>query len=80
MNLEHLAKEAARLKDEHILTEALQRMKTEAYEALSKADADDKTQILRLQQKIAVIEEIPDMLETFILEGKPSAGVRRGLA
>lgn len=80
MRADHLAKEAKRLKEDGVLLAALERMRQEAFSKLAEADADDKTAVLRLQQKIAVIEEIPDTLESFILEGESREGVNRGFA
>ena len=67
MNAEHLAKEADRLKNDPIFTEALSAIRTDALEAIAVANADDKTMILRLQQKVAVIDEIHAVLERFVI-------------
>lgn len=67
---EHLANEAQRLINDDVLNEALAQIKVAAYEALASTDADDKTAILRLQQTIAVIDDIGITLEGFILEGQ----------
>lgn len=64
---EHLAKEAARLKSDEIFQKALTDIRTEALDALALADADDKTMILRLQQKAAVIDEIRTVLDRYIM-------------
>lgn len=68
MSADHLAKEAARLQGDPIFNQALQEIRSEALDALAAADADDKTMILRLQQKVAVIDEIRSMLARFILK------------
>ena len=65
---DHLAKEADRLQSDPIFIEALKEMRAEALDALAQADADDKTAILRLQQKVSVIDEIRSMLSRFILK------------
>lgn len=80
MRADHLAKEAERLAEDPVFKAALERIKQEAYEALSQANADDTTAILRLQQRIAVVNEIPETLNSFILEGKAHEGVNRGFA
>lgn len=67
MTAEHLAKEAARLKSDPIFTKALEDIRAEALNALALADADDKTMILRLQQKAAVIDEIRNALDRYII-------------
>ena len=64
----HLAKEAERLKADPVFIQALADMRTEALDALAVADADNRTTVLRLQQKVAVIDEIPSMLSRFILK------------
>lgn len=63
----HLAKEAARLKADEIFNKALDDMRIDALNALAAANADDKTMILRLQQKVAVIDEIRATLDRYIL-------------
>ena len=67
MNSEHLAKEAARLKSDEIFQKALTDIRAETLDALALADADDKTMILRLQQKAAVIDEIRTVLDRYIM-------------
>ena len=68
---DHLAKEAERLQSDPVFTQALAEMRAEALDALAAADADNKTMIIRLQQKVAVIDEIPSMLSRFILKSEP---------
>lgn len=72
MNPEHLANEADRLKNDAILQKAFDDVKAEALESLATADADDKTMILRLQQKVAVIEEIRTQLDRYVMQ-RPEA-------
>lgn len=67
MSADHLAKEAERLKSDPIFDKALTDIRTEALSALATADADDKTMILRLQQKVAVIDEIRTTLDRYII-------------
>jgi hypothetical protein len=64
---EHLAKEAARLKSDEIFQKALSDIRAETLDALALADADDKTMILRHQQRAAVIDEIRTMLDRYIM-------------
>jgi hypothetical protein len=64
---DHLAKEAARLKADDIFNMALDLMKFEALSDLANADADNKTAILRLQQKVAVVDEIRATLDRYIM-------------
>ncbi len=67
MKSAHLAREADRLKNDPIFTEALADIRADALDALAIANADDKTTILRLQQKVAVIDEIRTVLERYIV-------------
>lgn len=67
MSSDHLAKEAARLKGDPIFTKALDDIRADALNALALSDADDKTMILRLQQKVAVIDEIRNALDRYII-------------
>jgi hypothetical protein len=64
---DHLAKEAARLKSDEIFNKALDAILIEALTALAQANADDKTMILRLQQKAAVVDEIRTTLDRYIM-------------
>jgi len=65
--MEHLAKEADRLKHDEIFNKALDQILGDALAALALVNADDKTSILRLQQKAAVIEEIRTTLDRYIM-------------
>jgi len=67
MNADHLAKEADRLQNDPIFIEALEDIRADALDELAVADADDKTTILRLQQKVAVIDEIRAVLGRYIM-------------
>jgi len=67
MNADHLAKEAARLRDDETLQKAFDAIRSDALDALAMADADDKTMILRLQQRAAVIDEIRNVLDRYIM-------------
>lgn len=64
---EHLAKEAERLKSDPIFAKALDDIRDEALSALATADADNYTAIVRLQQKVAVIDEIRTTLDRYII-------------
>lgn len=64
---DHLAKEAERLKNDPIFIKALADIRSEALDALAVADADNKTTVLRLQQKVAVIDEIRTTLDRYIM-------------
>ena len=67
MTADHLAKEADRLKSDPVLNKALDDLRADALGALAVADADDKTQILRLQQRVSVIDEIRATLDRYIV-------------
>jgi len=68
---DHLAKEAERLQNDPVFIAALAEMRTEALDTLAAADAENRTTILRLQQKVAVIDEIRSMLSRFIMKTEP---------
>lgn len=53
-----LAKEAERLLNDDTLTEAFNNVRADALEALATANVDDKTEILRLQQRVQAISDI----------------------
>lgn len=67
MNSEHLAKEADRLINDDLFNKALEDIRADALNALAQANAEDKTSILRLQQKVAVIDEIRTVLGRYIM-------------
>lgn len=64
---DHLAREADRLQNDEIFTKALADIRSEALDSLAVADADDLTAILRLQQRVAVIDEIRATLGRYII-------------
>ena len=64
---DHLAKEAARLKSDETFNKALADIRSEALEALAEADADEIIGLLRLQQKVKVIDEIRNVLDRYIM-------------
>jgi hypothetical protein len=55
---EHYASEAKRLIADDTFAEALTRIRAKALNELALHDADDRTGIVRLQQKVAVTDEI----------------------
>lgn len=67
MNSEHLAKEADRLKNDPIFLKALADIRADTLNVLATANADDKIAILRLQQRVAAIQEIHDILDRYII-------------
>lgn len=71
---EHYASEAKRLLADDTFAEALTRVRTKALADLAEADADNKTMIVRLQQKVAVTAEILAELEGMILSMGTSDG------
>jgi hypothetical protein len=64
---EHYANEAKRLLADDTFAEAMTRVRTAALNALADADVDDKTAILRLQQKVALTTDVLDELKAMIL-------------
>ena len=67
MTPEDYANEARRLLADMTFRSALSTVHYNALEALATVDADDKTAVLRLQQKAAVIEEVLSELEGAII-------------
>ncbi len=68
---EWLAAEARRLKNETVLNLALAEMKRDAMERLTSADPDDKTAIMAAQADYRAANELPTVLERFIIAGTP---------
>lgn len=66
MNPAHYAKEAARLLADDVLNHALDKVKAEALAALATANVDDKTSLLRLQQKVEAVEDIRSELRNAV--------------
>lgn len=64
---DHYANEARRLLEDVVLKKAFEEVRKGALEALAVADIDDKTKVLRLQQKVIAIENIRAELEAMIL-------------
>lgn len=67
MNPDHLAKEADRLKHDELFNRALDAIRSEALDSLATADADSFTDIVRLQQRVLVVDEIRATLDRYIL-------------
>lgn len=67
MKPEHLAKEAERLLRDEVLNQALDGMRKEALEDLAVEDVEEPLAILRLQQRIAAVDEFRGMLNRYIL-------------
>ncbi len=67
MRPDHLAKEADRLKNDDTFNAALDDIRSGAMEDLAEADAADITMILRLQQRVQVIDEIRNVLDRYIM-------------
>lgn len=69
MKSDHLAKEADRLQNDPIFAKALEDIRADALNELAQADAEHTISILRLQQRVAVIDEIRTMLSRYIAAG-----------
>ena len=67
MTSDHLAKEANRLKNDPIFIKALADIRADALNELVKANPDDKSNIIRLQQVATVTEEIRNVLDRYIM-------------
>ena len=69
MNRGHLAKEADRLTHDPIFEKALEDIRADALNDLALTDAGQTISILRLQQRVQVIDEIRTTLGRYILAG-----------
>lgn len=73
---EHFAREAARLMDDEALQRALDAIRSAAIDALIRADATVTHDVVRLQAKIAVIDdlrgEIRQTVEQFTSKSRPA--------
>lgn len=67
MTSEHLANEADRLKNDPIFNKALDDIRADALDQLVRANPDDKSNIIRLQQVAAVTDEIRNVLDRYIM-------------
>ena len=74
MTGEQLSQEAARILADPVIMSAFQQVRQDALEALATADVDDKTMIMRLQNKAQVIDEILVLLIGKKLAGEPQNG------
>lgn len=63
----HLAKEADRLKHDELFNKALDAIRSEALESLAVADAAEINDIVRLQQRVHVVDEIRATLDRYII-------------
>lgn len=64
--IERLALEAVRLKNDETLKTALANIRSNAVDALIKADATNHADIIRFQTKVTVCDEFMGELETMI--------------
>lgn len=64
------AEQAKRILSEELVGEVLSGMRTDALEALAKADVSDTFWILRLQAKVAAIDDFCDGFEAFLLDAE----------
>lgn len=69
MRPDHLAREAERLQNDEIFAKALADIRSEALDSLAVANADNYADIVRLQQRVAVIDEIRATLARYIIAG-----------
>jgi hypothetical protein len=78
MTKSDLAKEAERLLKDQYLSHALDAIRKDTCEALLTADAADTNQIIRLQARAAIVDEIRDQLGSYIQDMQVTA--LRGVA
>lgn len=67
MSVDHLAKEAERLKADPIFNKALDDIRADAMKELVTANPDDRSNIIRLQQVAVVADEIRNVLDRYIM-------------
>jgi hypothetical protein len=66
MSPDHYAKEAARLLADDVLNHALDKVSAESLAALAVANVDDKTSLLRLQERVGAVEDIRSELRSAV--------------
>ena len=66
MDPNHYAKEASRLLADDVLNHALDKVMAEAKDALAIANVDDKTSLLRLQERVGAVEDIRQELRSAV--------------
>ena len=66
MDPNHYAKEASRLLADDVLNHALDKVMAEAKDALAIANVDDKTSLLRLQERVGAVEDIRSELRSAV--------------
>ena len=64
---DHFAKEADRLQNDPIFNKALDDIRAEALDALAECNREHMTAILRLQQRVSVVNEIRTVLSRYII-------------
>lgn len=65
--MNHLAKEAERLQSDELLIKALADIRADALNALATVDANNYQNIVKLQQKVAVVDEFRAMIARYIM-------------
>lgn len=66
MDQNYYAKEAARLLADDVLNHALDKVAAEAKDALATANVDDRTSLLRLQERVGAVEDIRSELRSAV--------------
>lgn len=69
---DHLAREADRLQNDEIFAKALDDMRRSVLDNLAYTPPDKTIEIMRLQQTVAVIDEIRATLGRYIIAGGPA--------
>lgn len=69
---DHLAKEAARLLNDEVLTRAMDAVRREAQDALCVADPTDHKEISRLQAIANCLPEVRNWLNAAIMKAQPN--------
>jgi hypothetical protein len=69
---DHWAKEAQRLQSDETLIKALDTMRTEALGELVSADPDDKSGVIRAQERVRAVDEFRATLARMVMAQKPA--------
>lgn len=69
---DHIAREADRLQNDEIFAKALEDIRAAALNDLALTDAAQTIAILRLQQRVQVVDEIRATLGRYIIAGGPA--------
>lgn len=76
MDKEFLAREAARLREDPVLRQAIEAIRSDAVERIIQADASDTAKITELQALARACDRLPAELETMIRSAQERKPIR----